>query len=112
MVTITDDWIEKGLTAKKGIRKAQLEILGLAFPPDRDWKKQAVGKVISDSEAVRFIELSFSKLEKKPEKIVKRKRRSVKLYEKLNSLPAFSGSFLELVSKITFDDMEPVCRSR
>lgn len=55
MVTITDDFIESGKSAAAGFSKAQLALLGVAWPPVSEWKTDVVGKRITPDAAARFL---------------------------------------------------------
>ncbi len=56
MFVVTEDWIESNCTKAGGWNKIQLVQLGVVWPPNvvwppkSDWKKAAVGCVISDKE--------------------------------------------------------------
>jgi len=43
MVTITDELIESGKSAAGGYSKAQLALLGVAWPPISGWKRPIIG---------------------------------------------------------------------
>jgi len=55
VVTITDDFIESGKSAAGGFNKAQLALLGVAWPPMSGWKTDVVGKQITPDAAARFL---------------------------------------------------------
>jgi hypothetical protein len=55
MVTITDDLIESGKSVAGGYSKAQLVLLGVAWPPVTGWKKQIIGSQITSDAAARFV---------------------------------------------------------
>jgi hypothetical protein len=54
-LVITDEFLEQNKTERGGWTKAQLAILGVAWPPARGWKWTAIGKTISDDDARRFV---------------------------------------------------------
>lgn len=55
MVTITDDFIERGKSVAGGFSKAQLALLGVAWPPVSGWKAEIVGKRLASDAAARFL---------------------------------------------------------
>lgn len=55
MVTITNDLIESGKSAAGGYSKAQLALLGVAWPPISGWKRQVIGRQITSYEATSFV---------------------------------------------------------
>jgi hypothetical protein len=56
-VAITDQLIDAGESERGGWSKAQLTILGVAWPPQTGWKDRVRGRIISQSEAERFVSL-------------------------------------------------------
>jgi hypothetical protein len=57
-VPVTDALLEAGKTQSGGWTKAQLEILGVAWPPQPGWKQKVRGTLIPKSDAERFLALS------------------------------------------------------
>lgn len=60
---ITREFILNNRTERGMWNKAQLEIIGVTWPPLGEWINRSVGKEISDEDAKKFIELA-----KKPQK--------------------------------------------
>ena len=61
MALITDELIESGKSASGGWSKAQLQILGVAWPPQKGWKAGVIGKSIQESDAKLFLSLRKTK---------------------------------------------------
>ena len=61
MELITDELIESGKSASGGWSKAQLQILGVAWPPQNGWKAGVIGKSIQESDAKLFLSLRKTK---------------------------------------------------
>jgi hypothetical protein len=59
-VEITDEWITAGMSDRGGWSKAQLAILGVAWPPVTGWKQRVKGRLIPQAEAERFVALRNS----------------------------------------------------
>jgi hypothetical protein len=57
-VVITNDFIEAGMTPGGGWNRAQLAVIGVAWPPRRGWKRQSIGKEIDTETAQRFLDLN------------------------------------------------------
>lgn len=55
LITITDTLVERGKSAAGGFSKAQLSLLGIAWPPAAGWKKQIIGQQITEEAAAQFI---------------------------------------------------------
>ena len=53
-VTLTPDLIQLAKTRNGGFTRAQLTILGVAWPPPRGWRRAIVGRRISQSELESF----------------------------------------------------------
>jgi hypothetical protein len=56
-VRITPELLEAGKSSRGGWSKAQLAILGVAWPPAAGWKARVIGVSISRADADRFIQL-------------------------------------------------------
>jgi hypothetical protein len=54
MFTITDEWLVTHATTEMGWTKAQLAVMGIAWPPVKGWKRSLIGKQITDDEKRRF----------------------------------------------------------
>ena len=61
IVTITDDLIESGKSAAGGYSKAQLALLGVAWPPVSGWKKDVIGRQITSDAAAKFMAIQGGK---------------------------------------------------
>lgn len=51
---ITLKWLNKHRTPRGGFSRAQIEALGLTWPPQSGWLKNHVGREISDEIAQQF----------------------------------------------------------
>lgn len=51
---VTLEWLKKHATARGGYTKAQMQALGLAWPPVAGWQKAAVGMVVPMDHAQKF----------------------------------------------------------
>lgn len=60
---ITDELIVSGQSAAGGWNREQFELMGIAWPPRRGWKRLVIGQEIDDTDACRFVLLKgiFSK---------------------------------------------------
>ena len=56
-VTITDELIRSGQSDAGGWNRAQLDLLGVAWPPAHGWKIKIIGKPISADTAAKFLAL-------------------------------------------------------
>lgn len=56
MVKLTKEFIQQHKTDYGGWTKAQIEALGLKWPPRHGWQERLVGKEISAEAAQRFID--------------------------------------------------------
>lgn len=54
---ITKDLIERGRSDAGGWNRAQLEAIGVPWPPDRHWQRQTIGLAISQAHADKFLSL-------------------------------------------------------
>lgn len=52
---ITDEWLMQNRTRAGAWTRAQLEVIGIKWPPRHGWKHQVIGKDLSDAEVARFI---------------------------------------------------------
>lgn len=55
MITLTKELIKNGASLKGGYTKAQLNILGIDWPPPNGWLKSLIGKSISDADYNKYI---------------------------------------------------------
>jgi hypothetical protein len=55
---LTHEHINSAKTLKGGWTKAQLEVIGIAWPPANGWQHSVIGKEISDADYQRFRELA------------------------------------------------------
>jgi len=53
-VKITENWIKAHGTQRGGWTRAQLALIGVAWPPEKGWLSGAKGRVISDEAARKF----------------------------------------------------------
>jgi len=58
---ITEEFIISGQSRAGGWNRAQLELIGVPWPPRPGWKWRAIGTVIPDSDADLFLELKGKK---------------------------------------------------
>ncbi len=54
MMTLTTQAIHEGATANKGWKRAQLDILGVAWPPVKGWMRKVAGRKITKSRYQEF----------------------------------------------------------
>jgi hypothetical protein len=57
LVTVTAELIEAGQSERGGWSKAQLALIGVAWPPPAGWKEIAVGRRIPRADTERFVAL-------------------------------------------------------
>lgn len=57
MATITEQMLKAGKTQAGGWSRAQLQLLGVPWPPPKGWKKAALGKEVPDETANQFTQL-------------------------------------------------------
>jgi len=57
LVVVSADLLEAGMSAKGGWSKAQLELLGVAWPPAKGWKQAILGTTIPAASAEAFVRL-------------------------------------------------------
>lgn len=55
MLLVTEQFLARGKSAAGGWTKAQLALLGVAWPPVAGWKAEALGKDIAEEDAAAFI---------------------------------------------------------
>lgn len=60
---VTKELIQRGMSDRGGSNKAQLECLGILWPPMKGWRRKVVGTEISQSKADLFIALKGQTLE-------------------------------------------------
>lgn len=51
---VSNDWLLQWQTVNGGYNKRQLELLGIAWPPKRGWKRDLLGLEISEEKARAF----------------------------------------------------------
>jgi hypothetical protein len=54
MPIVTKDWIKKHGTKGRGFTRAQIEALGIEYPPTSGWQDRVNGKEITEEQALRF----------------------------------------------------------
>ena len=52
--TVTVQWLKQHATARGGYTKAQLALIGVAWPPTPGWQQTVDGAEIAASDAARF----------------------------------------------------------
>lgn len=57
IITITNEFLESGMTSNVGINNSQLTLLGIPTPPESGWKEKVIGKTISKNDAEVFLSL-------------------------------------------------------
>jgi hypothetical protein len=60
MFTVSDQWLMKHSRAGAWTRN-QFEAIGLSWPPVHGWKRDAVGRIITDTQKRRFEQALRSK---------------------------------------------------
>lgn len=58
---VTNELIIQGMSGNGGWNRAQLELLGIPWPPVQGWKRRAIGTVIPDADADLFLALKGKK---------------------------------------------------
>lgn len=56
-MVITNEWIGQHATASAGWTRAQLERIGVSWPPLKGWRQAAIGREITESDARAFVQL-------------------------------------------------------
>ena len=64
MTVITDELVRQGENGSGGWNREQLKIIGVGWPPRRGWIRRAIGKVISDDDAARFVSMKGKTIRK------------------------------------------------
>lgn len=54
MFRVSEEWIRRYQSGGGGWNQAQLECIGVKWPPEHGWISRAVGREISDAERARF----------------------------------------------------------
>ena len=54
MFEVTEDWVKAFQSGNGGWNRAQLECIGINWPPRQGWIKRAVGRKISDEQRQQF----------------------------------------------------------
>ena len=57
MTKITDELLESGRSESGGWSRAQLHLIGVAWPPPKGWKRTAIGREVPDEVAAEFVSL-------------------------------------------------------
>lgn len=58
MFTITKDWLDSNKTKSRGYSRSQLSILGIEWPPQKNWRKNVIGMQITDLQKQTYESLS------------------------------------------------------
>lgn len=58
MFTITKDWLDSNKTKSRGYSRSQLLILGIEWPPQKNWRKTVIGMQITDFQKKTYESLS------------------------------------------------------
>lgn len=58
---ITKEWIEINATGSAAWTRAQLELLGVVWPPKKGWKSKAIGQPLADERAREFERLGAAR---------------------------------------------------
>ena len=61
-VVITKEYLNKHKTAKGAYTRRQLSVLGVKWPPPKNWKRLITGLVLSQSQADEFEQAKHFKL--------------------------------------------------
>lgn len=56
-VTLTSDMIERGKSSKGGWSMRQLALLGIDWPPPRNWKSKIIGKRVDAFKYAEFMRM-------------------------------------------------------
>ncbi|MCG9736967.1 GIY-YIG nuclease family protein [Shewanella insulae] len=62
LITLTEERLTKAKTAKGGYNKAQLQVIGVDWPPIAGWKKSLIGKRITLNQFVEFVRASKNEI--------------------------------------------------
>jgi predicted GIY-YIG superfamily endonuclease len=62
---ISEQFLNDGASAANGYTRRQVELLGLAYPPPKGWRRSVIGQHIADDVADEFLQLAGS-ARKKP----------------------------------------------
>jgi hypothetical protein len=63
-MVVTKELILAGKTGSGGWKAKQLKIIGVSWPPEKGWMDRAVGRLISNEDADRFV--SYKGTKRKP----------------------------------------------
>ncbi|MFB9143543.1 GIY-YIG nuclease family protein [Vibrio artabrorum] len=61
LITLTEERLTKAKTPKGGYSKAQLQVLGVNWPPTGGWKKRLIGKKVTLYRFIEFVRASRNK---------------------------------------------------
>lgn len=96
-ITLTSDLIHHGATAHDGFKKAQLAVLGVAWPPKKGWLSGLIGTKVSMVTYNRFIALGNPG----PKHSARAIKKGQELYEKASAAEIVTGAW----SGTTWDDL-------
>ena len=54
---VTEEWIKASRSGNRGWNRAQLECIGVEWPPTKGWIDRIAGSLISDASKARFEQL-------------------------------------------------------
>ena len=54
LFVITDEWLRKYATERNGYTRKQLSILGIDWPPTKNWRKSVIGREITAEQKSQF----------------------------------------------------------
>lgn len=57
-IQINNTFLDKNKTKNGGWTKRQFQIIGIEWPPKKNWKKQVIGQKISTIDAIEFENIS------------------------------------------------------
>ncbi|MBN9421743.1 MAG: hypothetical protein J0I91_04680 [Candidatus Accumulibacter sp.] len=58
VMRITEEFLASGLSARGGYSRRQLELLGVSWPPLKDWMRSVMDGIIADEVAAEFVGLA------------------------------------------------------
>ena len=56
-VEVTEEMIAEGMSDGGGWSREQLACFGIAWPPQKGWKREVIGRVVDRAVAERFVAL-------------------------------------------------------
>lgn len=99
MFTVTKHWLQANSSgnARGGWTKAQLEAIGLGWPPPKDWIDALIGSMLEDGQRAEFERLGQqhreTQLREKAEAEVRYARMSEEVYYTWPTLKGWTGAF-------------------